>query len=267
MKTLTQVKFDFEDSVYEKKDIVKNIQILIEMHKTGRLGGEIMPEDARPLEIDIHSSDNYQFLTLPMALNYQRNSYKLWESAAKTYLDPNTKDVFNPRLVTKMSLDSLKEKLLKHKVALQPVKHIDTWRRLCNTITELFDGDIRILFEKYDNDVVRIREVMQEIEKKRFPYLSGHKIFNYWLHVMEIYTPLKLKNRIEITVAPDTHIIQGSLRLGLIKGNIEEISQNRIIVSDEWKKVLANTEISPIDIHTPLWLWSKRGFPEISDNA
>lgn len=42
----------------------------------------------------------------------------------------------------------------------------------------------------------------------RFPYLGGNKICNYWLYVMEQYTDVKFIDRENITVAPDTHVIQ-----------------------------------------------------------
>lgn len=60
-----------------KKDILDKIHRLIELHKNGVLGGEIMPEDENP-NLSKESNENYIYFTLLMALNYQRNSYKLW---------------------------------------------------------------------------------------------------------------------------------------------------------------------------------------------
>lgn len=258
-----QTSMDFGTATYSKSDVLTNIHRLISMHKSGKLGGEVMPEDARPNIIDLYSPDNYHFLTLPMALNYQRNSYKLWESAAKAYMDKESNAIFLPKVAASMPIDELRGLLLRHKVALQPNKHVDTWRRISASIVELFKGDIRNLFIQADFDIIRIKELIQVVNKKGFPYLSGHKIFNYWLHVMEVYTPTKFKNRHEISVAPDTHIIQGTLRLGLVDGELEELAQNRTIVADAWREILSSTDIAPIDIHTPLWLWSRRGFPKI----
>lgn len=39
---------------------------------------------------------------------------------------------------------------------------------------------------------------------------------NYWLYVMEKYTDIVFVDRWELTVAPDTHIIQASEKLGVI---------------------------------------------------
>lgn len=250
-------------TVYSKEDIIKNIISLVAMHRKGLLGGEKMPEDARPESIEIDSFDNYHFLTLPMSLNYQRNSYTLRESAAKTYNDEECNDVFIPEAVTKMATDELREKLLKHKVALQPNKHIDTWQRISSALCDLSSGDVRKLIKENYSDVVKIREFMQVKYKKRFPYISGEKIFNYWLYVISDYTNEVLINRNNITIAPDTHILQASIRLGVTKESLDEISKKRGKIAEEWEKILNGTEISPIDIHTPLWLWSKSGFPNI----
>lgn len=50
------------------------------MWKEGKPGGEFMPEDSNP-HLSKASNENFLYFTLPMVLNYQRNSYKLWESA------------------------------------------------------------------------------------------------------------------------------------------------------------------------------------------
>ena len=57
-----------------KDRILKQVDILYEMWKQGKLGGEVMPEDENP-HFKKDSNENYLYFTLPMALNYQRNSY------------------------------------------------------------------------------------------------------------------------------------------------------------------------------------------------
>lgn len=262
-----QMHLPFSESVrnYQKEDLIENIKRLISMHKNGMLGGEVMPEDARPHQIDVDSNDNFHFLTLPMALNYQRNSYTLWESAAKAYNDEECIDVFCPKKVVNMGTTVLREKLLKHKVALQPNKHIDTWQRISDALVELADGQVKILIKENNQDVNLIREFMQFTHKKRFPYISGEKIFNYWLYVLSDYTNITLKNRDKISIAPDTHVLQSSIKLGITNKSLEEISGKRAEIAKLWKSILSKENIAPIDIHTPLWLWSKAGFPQITD--
>lgn len=262
MKNIQSTLFDFEMN-YPSDNALINIKKLIGMHKAGLLGGEVMPEDARPSAIIEASRENFLFLTLPMALNYQRNSYKLWEAAAKTYEDEETRVVFFPEKVSNLTDKQLLDFLSRYKVALQPNKHIEIWRKISKVLHSKFEDDVEQIFKGCENDVIKIKELIQVSNKRDFPYLSGHKIFNYWLYVIESYTPIRFKNRIEITIAPDTHIIQSSIRLGIVNGEFDEFSKNRLIVSETWKELLKHSNIAPIDVHTPLWLWSRKGFPLI----
>jgi len=246
----------------DKAEILKKAEILMRMHREGLLGGEIMPEDNNP-GLPKWSKENYLYFTLPMALNYQRNSYTLWESALKTYSNENINFVFTPETVINKSFDDVQSALIKYKLALQRNKQTQIWIKLCNTIIALFDGDIRSLFIECDNDVKRIKEFIQIKFKKDFPYLSGIKICNYWLYVMTQYTDIKFKNIEYLTVAPDTHVVKATYRLGLID-NIELTGANvQKIVTARWNDLFKDTGYIPIDIHTALWLWSRNGFTEL----
>jgi len=105
---------------------------------------------------------------------------------------------------------------------------------------------------------------MQGTRKSDFPYLSGPKIFNYWLYVVESYTDICWNSRELMTIAPDTHILKATVKLGLcseevLKGGTDD----RKIVANAWERALKGTGIVPIDVHTPLWLWSRAGFPAL----
>jgi hypothetical protein len=249
----------FEEFSADKREkILKAVETLISLHKSGILGGDIMPEDTNP-GLAKSSNENYLYFTLPMALNYQRNSYRLWESAEKTYNDSTTSDVFVPSLVINMTPEQIRDKLIKYKLAVQPNKHIQIWTQLCKTFVENFGGSVRNFFSMNNFSIAKIKSFMLE-NKKLFPYLSGAKIMNYWLYVMEQYTDALFIDRINITVAPDTHVLQASVILGLI--TIEDIENSKVreIVSELWESILYGTNLCPIDIHTPLWLWSRGGF-------
>ena len=237
---------------------VEKVYTLLDAYKSGRLGGEKMPEDENPA-LDRSAKENYLYFTLPMALNYQRNSYTLWECANKTYKDADTADVFDTGAVATMDEQQLRKKLLKYKVALQPNKQPVIWKTLCETIEDDFSGDLRKLFSDNGYSVCQIKDYISK-NKKKFPYLGGNKICNYWLYVMEQYTDVKFVDRENITVAPDTHVIQASERLGII--SLEESGQDNVqeIVAKRWQEILKGTDLVPIDIHTPMWLWSRGKF-------
>lgn len=245
-----------------KEEILKKVDILCAMYKKGLLGGEVMPEDSNP-HLNKASKENFLYFTLPMALNYQRNSYKLWESAKKTYEDEETRFVFDPNAVVNKTFEEVQKALLKYKVALQKEKQTEIWIKLCHTFVNYYQGDIRKIFIEFDNDVNKIRDFMQLKAKKHFPYLCGAKICNYWLYVIYQYTNIKYKNIECLTVAPDTHVVKATYRLGLINEAEFNSSNVQMIVINRWNELFKNTKYKPIDIHTTLWLWSRNGFKEI----
>lgn len=249
----------------KKEEILKKVDILYMMWKKGELGGEVMPEDENP-HLDKTSKENYLYFTLPMALNYQRNSYDLWKNANKTYEDEETRFVFDPKLCLEKSFEEVQYALTKYKVALQKQKQTEIWLSLCNTFVKLYDGDIRKLFDELDNDVDKIRNFIQKDNKKSFPYLSGNKICNYWLYVIYQYTDRKFKNVENLTVAADTHVIKATHKLELITD--EELNRNdvQLIVIDRWNQLFKGTKYKPIDIHTALWLWSRNGFKQLDES-
>ena len=247
----------------DRKAVLSKAERLMQMHKEGLLGGEVMPEDANP-HLAKDSLENYLYFTLPMALNYQRNSYSLWQSALQTYHDAETRFIFDPWQCLASSFADVQRAITKYKLALQRQKQTEIWIKLCETLAANFAGDIRTLFDENNNDIERIKRYVQTEHKKEFPYLSGVKICNYWLYVLYQYTDRSFHNLDALTVAPDTHVCKASLKLGLITEDDFRSSNVQAGVIDAWKELFANTEYKPIDIHTPLWLWSRNGFADIS---
>ncbi len=245
-----------------ENEILEKVDKLVNMYKNGLLGGEVMPEDSNP-KFSKESKENYNYFTLPMALNYQRNSYKLWESANETWRDENTRFVFDTEKVKNANFEQVQKALIKYKIALQQNKQTEIWMKLCDTINEFFDGDIRNLFKVNDYDIEKIRNYIQKEHKAKFPYLSGNKICNYWLYVLYQYTDIKFKNIEKLTVAPDTHVVKASYKLGVITEKELNSSNVQLIVIDRWNEILKNTKYNPIDIHTPMWLWSRNGFMDL----
>ncbi len=225
-------------------DKIKECEILMAMYKKGLLGGEIMPEDANP-HFSKSSLENYLYFTLPMALN----SF-----------------VFNPHEVIKKDFLEVQEALVKYKVALQKNKQTEIWIKLCHTFINLFDGDIRLIFKENDYSVDKVRKFILA-HKKDFPYISGTKLVNYWMYVIMQYTDISYQDPENLTVAPDTHVIKSTHKLGLISDKDLEDAHVQDIVIEAWKELLKDTPYKPIDIHTPLWLWSRSGFIPLDESV
>jgi len=242
----------------QKQSIIKKCRALLQAYEGGKLGQTRMPEDTSP---DFSGKDKelqLAYFTLPMSLNYQRNSYKLWEAALKTFQDKETNKVFNVSEASALSAGELKNYLMKYKLALQPNKHIDTWHRIVKTVQENW-GPLTDLLKSVDYDFLNLRDIIQKRHKKGFPYLSGPKIFNYWASILQRYCDVKLKNAEHIEIALDTHVLKCSVLLGVItQEEADNLSKEKIY--ERWREVLAGSSIKPADMHTPLWFWSRNGF-------
>ncbi len=209
--------------------------------------------------LDKSSRGNYLYFTLPPCINFQRSSPAMWASALKTYKDPETNYLFFPEEVVKKTREQVQIALLKHKLGLQRNKHTDIWIAISRALNELFDNDPRSLFNTADWDVRQIHQIIQIDKKKQFPYLSGPKMANYWLYILSHYTDAKFKNMQEISIIPDTHVLQSTLKLG-----IAGVASNPVIVAQAWKELLDGTEIYPVQMHPVLWNWSRNNFqPEV----
>lgn len=225
-------------------------------YEDGVLGNQIMPEDTHPEFVDVE--ERLSYFTLPMSLNYQRNSYGLWEAADRAFLDKSTRPIFSVSDVASMSQDELRSLLTKHKVALQPNKHTNTWHKIASVIANEWGGVDKML-ESSEYDFLKLQILIQKTFKKDFPYLSGPKIFHYWSYILGEYCGILLTNREFIQIAPDTHVIQCSIILGVLTEE-EARTMKRDDISQRWREVLEGTGLSPIDMHSPLWFWSKNNF-------
>ena len=236
--------------------LIVSCRLLLSAYKTGQLGQTRMPEDSNPGFVD--DEVRLAYFTLPMSLNYQRDSYKLWEAALATITDHVTSAVFDVKASASMNEDELRKKLILHKVALQPNKHIATWQTISQTVVANW-GSIGGLLAAANHDYVQLRELVQHTHKKGFPYLSGPKIFNYWCFILTQYCGVELKHADQIDIAPDTHITQCSVRLGVISAAEADILSKEAI-SLRWRTALDGSGIIPIHMHAPLWFWSRNGF-------
>lgn len=211
------------------EQIINACRRLLAAYKSGTLGDCRMPEESHPAFPDDES--RLVYFTLPMSLNYQRDSYKLWEAALNTFNDKETQSIFDVRQSATMSSDTLRSHLLKHKIALQPNKHVRTWQTIAKTIFERW-GSITNLIKSTDADYTILKQILRTDFKKGFPYLSGPKIFNYWCFILNKYGNVQLKNADLIEIAPDTHVTQCSVRLGVSPLLNQNRYQNKNFLSD-----------------------------------
>jgi len=200
------------------------------------------------------SRENYLYFTLAPSLNFQRSSPAMWKAAYATWHDPETNYLFFPEKVVKTKYEKVQQDLAKHKLSLQKNKHTQIWVAICTAFSQHFEGDPRKLIQKHGGKVTDIVAYLRE-NKKLFPYLNGPKMSNYWLYILDQYTDIKLKDRHELSIIPDTHVAQCSAHLLMTKPDAgpEEIAA-------AWKELLAGGELTAVEMHPVLWNWSRNNF-------
>jgi hypothetical protein len=62
-----------------------------------------------------------------------------------------------------------------------------------------------------------------------------------------------------IDIAVDTHVIQSSIKLGIISQSEGENS-NREDIAKVWSSFLKGSDIAPVELNVPFWFWSRDGF-------
>lgn len=209
--------------------------------------------------LPLESRENYLYFTLPVCINFQRNSPALWAAALATWEDESTRYVFFPEKLAETPLEQIRADLVKHKLALQPNKHVLIWTTIAKTLHDYYHDDPRELIKEAEGDASKLIELLQKTHRKRFPYLSGPKLSNYWPFILSLYADVKFKNAHAISIIPDTHVLQSSAKLG-----IAPIGVTSLQVERAWKELLKDSGINPSQVHPVLWHWSRNKFqPEV----
>lgn len=201
------------------------------------------------------SRENYLYFTLPVSINFQRSSPALWASALKTYEDEATRYLFLPEAVTLAPVEKVREDLVRHKLALQPNRHTLIWTTIARTLHEHYDNDVRNIIAEANCDAGEFIKLLQVTRRAWFPYLSGPKLSNYWPYILSHFTDVQFKNAQEISIIPDTHVIQSSIQLGIVPPGATPLQ-----VEKAWKVLLAGSGINPSQVHPVLWNWSRNKF-------
>jgi hypothetical protein len=165
---------------------------------------------------------------------------------------------FFPERVVTTPYTKVQADLRKHKLSLQLNKHTDIWVALCKAFHDDWNNDPRELIKNRHSCVTRIINHLQE-NKKKYPYLNGNKMSNYWLYILDQYTDITLQNKHKLSIIPDTHVAQCSIHLGMTteKSTPEQITET-------WFTTLQNSGLTPVEMHPVLWNWSRNNFlPEV----
>ncbi len=236
-------------------------------------GRNDMPEDIIPNSITKGSLDHLLFITLTTSIDYQRDAPALWESSRKTFDDPETRYLFNPKLLHETPLSKIVEDMQKYKLAKKPRKDAIIWRTVGVTFYKKWEGDPRNFLKSCDWDspliLSRLRNSTHLYNNKLvpdYPYLRGFKIGPLWLRMLRDNLGIKeLKNLEKVPIPVDVHIARATLTTGIIRGRIK-CSFNEMFehIRKAWFESVNGLSINnrpmiALDVDEPLWHLSKYG--------
>jgi hypothetical protein len=179
----------------------------------------------------------------------------MWAAALKTYEDESTRYTFFPEQLAAVPLEQVRADLGKHRLAIQPNKHTHIWTTIAQTLHDYYDNDPRNILGEANYDAAQLIRLLQVEHRSRFPYLSGPKLSNYWPYILSHYTDATFANAQEISIIPDTHVLQSSAVLGVAPSGATPLE-----VEAAWKVLLKGSGISPVQVHPVLWNWSRNNF-------
>jgi hypothetical protein len=160
-----------------KTATLKRVDRLVKAFESGQIA-RLAQHEVYP-NLSLSSRLRYLYFTLPVSLNFQRNSPALWRAALATWNDPKTHYLFLPEKVVQTKSSKIQKDLTKHSLAVQQNKHTSIWSRICSTLHGQYKSDPRVFLASHDYDCERIIEFVQT-HKQDFPYLGGPKLSNYW---------------------------------------------------------------------------------------
>lgn len=239
----------------------------------GIFGHNIMPEDILPKwGSDLSSSniargsyEHLMFITLVVSIDYQRNADQLWEAGRKTFEDEGTRWLFMPKELMNKSFSEIMSAMKVHSLAKKPSQDAWIWFTVSRSFFEVYGSDPMNLIKECDYDALKIyNNKFNPRFKRRFPFLSGDKIFPLWIRMLHDNVGIKLKNLHKIPIPVDIHIARASFTTGCLTGKYTgSISDVRHIIDEAWKSAV---ELSNhprlkyrLQLDEPLWHLSRYG--------
>ena len=223
-----------------------------------------LPEELIPEGIVVGSYDHIVFLTQSVSIDYMRSAQQLWDAARTTWKDETTKWVFYPKEIAERNLEDLINAMAKYKLSKKHTKDPKIWRKVALSFNELFDGDPRNLFEKFNYDALQIFNSMRSQYGKSFPYLAGStgtsKILSLWIRILHDVAKVKFKNLHDVPIPVDIHTARATITTGCLAGEFSGTFNELVDKTKKaWIEACKGTNFYPLQLDEPLWNLSRYG--------
>lgn len=232
-----------------------------------------MPEDITPNGVERGSLEHLFFITLTVSIDYQRDAPSLWTNSRKTFDDPETRYLFNPKLLHETPFDKIVKDMQKYKLSKKLGKDADIWRTIGITFYKKWGGNpFNFLDDCSWNSVAILERLKTDThlyngrQVPDYPYLRGPKIGPLWLRMLRDNVGIaQLRNLEKVPIPVDIHVARATLATGIVRGQfrgrLDEVFEYKRKAWFESVKGLSvkNREMIALDIDEPLWNLSKYG--------
>lgn len=229
---------------------------------------ESVPEFNNQPEMVRGSNEHIIYLTLPMSLNYNRYANQLWNAVHNAYINENYRWIFNVYEIQSHKHEDLSNVLQVSEIAKRPEQDVNIWEKICKSIRDICNGDLKQFIEKEcNNDAVLLFYMMKFRYKIFFPFLSGDKILPLWIRFLKDYCKINLKNLEKIMIPVDIHVARTTAYLGCITSDeVRDYKLNDIkyYVDKAWEEVVSirrdeENNFIKLDMDEPLWILGRHG--------
>jgi hypothetical protein len=202
-----------------------------------------------------------RFVTLTVALDYLRDSNRLYNAGRATFDDPETGWLYEPEEVACARFTAVSKALTKHKLAQRATRDADVWSTVCKKLVDHYQGHVSELLNEAHNSAPQLLTLIRE---KSLPSLSGAKVGSLWTRMLSD-SCCKLSGLSEIPIPVDRHVLNSSLAFGAITLNNGYLREDLELadatppVQSVWFSAAALGGFRAIDLDVSLWYLGKLG--------
>ncbi len=236
-------------------------------------GRNDMPEDIMPKGVIKGSFEHIMFITLTVSIDYQRDAPALWEASRKTFEDPNTRYLFDPKALHETSFRKVVKDMQKYKLSKKLQKDAYIWRTVGVTFYKKWNGNPLNFLQDCNLDapiILKRLKIDTHLYNGRwvtdYPYLRGDKIGPLWLRMLRDNVGImQLRNLDKVPIPVDIHVARATLTTGVVRGEFRG-SLNDLFryVRKAWfgsvnGLTIKNRSMIALDVDEPLWHLSRYG--------
>lgn len=240
---------------------------------TGIHGRTEMPEDVAPKGVEKGSLEHILFITLTVAIDYQRDANALWAASRKAFEDAETRYLYDPEALHLADYRKVTKDLQKYGVSKKQQKDAHIWRTVGITFYKKWGGDPRNFLADCGWDAPTILARLKSDVHLNFgrmvpdyPYLRGDKIGPLWVRMLRDnvgITNIEGMDRVPIPV--DIHIARATLALGVVRGEFQgALTVLFETIRRAWFESVKGLQVDEremiaLDVDEALWHLSKYG--------